>query len=93
MPARKRDAGSSSLVSLVRAAEPRPLKERGRVFYAEDVIALLASHGRIVSRWWVNHKFAPDLAFEVGRANAWWEVDVLAWLDAQRRAPSARRAM
>ncbi len=93
MAADRRDRPrGSSLVSLVAPKTPRTLEQRGRVFYAEDVIDLLASKGRLVSRWWVNHAFAPEQCFKVGRANAWWEADVLEWLDAQGRDQLQRQA-
>jgi hypothetical protein len=92
MASRRRDP-RSTLVSLVtdatKNAPPRPIEERGRPLYAEDVIELLASRGKTVTRWWVNHKFAPELAQKVGRANMWWEIDALKWLDAQKRGRPA----
>jgi hypothetical protein len=87
---RRNTPRSSGLVALVGAPAPRPIEERGRVLYAEDVQELLASGGRRVSRWWVNHHFAPESCFKVGRANAWWEKDALAWLDSQGREAKRR---
>jgi hypothetical protein len=91
MAADRRDSKRGSLLAVVKPTTPRTLAERGRVYYAEDVIELLASSGRTVTRWWCNHHFAPEHCFKVGRANAWWEADVLAWLDNQQRDKVRRR--
>jgi hypothetical protein len=55
------------------------------------VIELLAGRGRVVSRWFVNHSFAPEYCFKVGRANAWWEADLLNWLDSRSRVQLRRQ--
>jgi hypothetical protein len=73
-------AGSSLLAIVKDAPRPEPVK-RGQLWFAEDIMALIPG----VSRWWVNHDFAPDLAIKVGRKNAWWEHEALAWIDSQRR--------
>lgn len=91
MAAKQSPHRGTDILALVKDA-PRPkLQDRGRLLYADDVMALLSTQGRTVSRWWVNHSFAPELAFKVGRANAWWEVDALRWLDSQQRAQGTQQ--
>jgi len=74
-------------IQLVAPKAPRPLVERGRIMYAEDVQELL---GRMPSgkprrsrRWIVDH-VAPLARHKDGKSIFWWESDVLAWMDAQR---------
>lgn len=98
MAARKpgnRTAGSllSIASDAARSAPPRPIAERGRFLYVEDIQELLAgTTGRRPTRWWVNHSFAPEFVVKVGRANGWWESDALRWLDEQSRDARARRS-
>lgn len=75
----KRQApGAGELRALVPPA-PRPtLEARGRLLFADDIVALLRGHK---SRWYVNHNFLPAKKVKIGRDNAWWECDVLEAID------------
>lgn len=72
---------------LVEKKPPRPLQERGRIFYPEDVMGLYGnkpSGKPRKSRKWIVAHFAPAARHKDGKDVYWWEVDVLAWFDAQR---------
>ena len=57
---------------------------RGRILYVEDVQDLLGRNAQGKPRrssWWVRMHVAPDRKFYLGQLAAWYEADVLAWLD------------
>ena len=62
----------------LRADAPSRSADRGRVMYVADIFELL--RGR-KSHDWIKRHFAPELRWKVGRDNAWWENDALAWLN------------
>lgn len=72
---------------LVEKKPLRPLAERGRIMYAEDIQTLYgatpAGKPR-KSRNWIHEHFAPEDRHKEGRLIYWWECDVLAWMDKQR---------
>lgn len=59
--------------------ETKPLAERGRMLFVDDVVQLL---GGRKSAWWVRNRFAPDKKHKLGRDPYWWECDCTEWLDA-----------
>jgi hypothetical protein len=72
---------------LVEKKPPRPLAERGRIMYAEDIQQLYGNRpdGKPrKSRNWIHEHFAPDDRHKDGRTIYWWETDALAWFDSQR---------
>lgn len=74
-------------IHLVEKKAPRPLAERGRIMYAEDVQALYGADAQgkpRKSRNWIHAHFAPEARHKDGRTIFWWEIDALAWLDAHR---------
>lgn len=74
-------------IQLVEKKAPRPLAERGKIMYAEDVQELLGkgpSGKPRRSRTWILTNVAPNDRHKEGKAVYWWECDVLAWMDAQR---------
>lgn len=76
---------------LVEKKPPRPLVERGRLMYAEDIQALYGNRpgGKPRrSRAWIHEHFAPEARHKDGRTIYWWEIDALAWFDAQREQAS-----
>ena len=71
-------------------AAPRPLRDRGKILYAEDIRAL---YGRRPDghRWrkslkWVWANFAPEFRHKDGRTPWWWEADALRWMDDHRES-------
>ncbi len=79
----------TSRMHLVERKPPRPLAERGRIMYAEDIQALYGTDpkGRPRrSRNWIHEHFAPEARHKDGRTIYWWETDALAWLDTQRES-------
>lgn len=80
-------------LKLVEKKPQRPLAERGKVLFVEDIQALYGRHpidhptapGQWrKSRKWVFGNFAPDVRHKDGRDVWWWETDALAWMDTQR---------
>lgn len=74
-------------MQLVEKKAPRPLAERGRIMYAEDIQALYGKtpEGKPRrTRNWIHAHFAPEHRHKDGRTIYWWETDALAWLDQQR---------
>jgi hypothetical protein len=74
-------------IHLVETKPPRPLTERGRIWYAEDIQQLYGHRpdGKPrKTRAWIHAHFAPEARHKDGRAIYWWECDALAWWDAQR---------
>lgn len=70
----------------------RPIQERGRILYVEDVQELLGTdaHGRPYrSAWWCKFNVAPDKKWHLGKRAVWWERDVLDWIEAQYQRRSA----
>jgi hypothetical protein len=72
---------------LVRQPPPRPLAERGRILYAEDIQVIYGK--RPDGSWrkslrWIWREFAPEYRCKDGRTPFWWETEVLTWLDQQR---------
>lgn len=58
--------------------EAKPLAERGKMLFVDDVVALLKNRK---SAWWVRNRFAPEKKHKLGRDPYWWESDVVAFLD------------
>ena len=59
--------------------------ERGRLLYVADVRREIFRDG--VSEWWVRRNVAPDKKIRLGHSTiAWWEYDVLQWIDNQKEA-------
>lgn len=73
---------SRAIVSLVKDA-PRPrLVDRGRLLSIEALQEILPYRkGKPRTRWWFNHDFLPEKRVRIGRDSAWWECDVLEYLD------------
>jgi hypothetical protein len=68
---------------------PRPLAERGRILYAEDIQQLYGTRPNGKPRKsiaWVWRTFAPEYRPKDGKTPFWWETDALRWLDAQRES-------
>lgn len=66
---------------------PRPLSERGRIMYAEDIQILYGKKPN--GRWrrsiaWVHRNFAPEYRNKDGREVYWWETDVAIWMDSHK---------
>lgn len=73
---------------LVEPATPRPLEERGRILYAVDIQEIYGKDPE--GRWrrsvpWIHANVAPESRHKDGKTPWWWEVDVLRWLDQQRK--------
>ncbi len=67
-------------------APPRPLHERGRMLYAEDIRELYGK--KPDGRWrksldWIWENFAPEHRHKDGKAPWWFETDVACWFDEQ----------
>jgi hypothetical protein len=60
------------------APAPKPLEERGRILYADDIVQLYRGKRK---RSWVLRHFAPDQRQKDGKLVYWWECDVLKYLD------------
>ncbi len=79
--------GRNRRMHLVEKPAPRPLAERGRIMYAEDIQALYGKRpdGKPrKSREWIHEHFAREHRHKDGRTIYWWETDALRWFDAQR---------
>ena len=66
-----------------------PLAVRGRMLSADDVLALLprkADGTPSKSRYWVMTEFLPEKRHKLGRTVYWWEMDLVAFLDASESA-------
>ena len=65
----------------------RPLADRGRVLYADDIVALygMKPNGKPRrSKDWVWRNFCPSGKHKDGRSPWWWEYEAIAWMDQQR---------
>ena len=70
------------------ANEPTPLPpKRGRLWY-DDEISMPFFHGRVSVRW-VREHLPRSRGLKIGRQWAWYEADILEWIESQR---GARRA-
>lgn len=66
-----------------------PLAVRGRMLSADDVLTLLprkADGTPSKSRYWVLNEFLPEKRHKLGRTVYWWEMDLVAYLDADESA-------
>ncbi len=61
-----------------------PLFERGLLWY-DDQIPDQFFRGRVTVRW-VRAHLPRNKGLKIGRGWAWYEADILAWLEAQRGA-------
>lgn len=69
------------------APPSRPLTERGRIFYAEDIQTLYGMRPNGKPRRsveWIQQHFAPAARCKDGREVFWWECDVIAAFDQMR---------
>jgi hypothetical protein len=73
---------TNRVLSMVKDA-PRPrLADRGRLLGIDELQKILPPYkGEPRTRWWFNHSFLPEKRVRIGRDSAWWEMDVLAYLD------------
>lgn len=78
-----KSTATNRILSMVKDAAPRPtLAARGRLLSIEQLQQILPpKNGKPRTRWWFNHSFLRDKRVRMGRDSAWWESDVLEYLD------------
>lgn len=66
-------------MSIMKRPTPvRPLSERGRIYYPEDIVELY--RGKRTRDWVIRH-FAPEFRQKDGKLVYWWECDVTRYFD------------
>lgn len=82
-------AAENQVLALVKKA-PRPtLAARGRLLGIDELQTILPPYkGKPRTRWFFNHSFLPEKRVRIGRDSAWWESDVIDYLDSTMEAAS-----